>query len=146
MNGGKEKAVILAITKAKAEISETTEVLVPNKLWNTAVSRLYYACFYAVTGLLYSDSIFPKSHSGTSKLFNLHYVKNGVCTEEMAKHFAELFSMRQAADYEYETEYEESDVTPKDFIGYLYLVMLILYRSYAKGNRDRLSPGYVGAY
>lgn len=28
------------------------EVLIENKLWNTAINRMYYACFYAVGALL----------------------------------------------------------------------------------------------
>ena len=35
-----------------------------NKLWNTAVNRLYYACYYAVIALLVEKDIHAQKHSG----------------------------------------------------------------------------------
>jgi uncharacterized protein (UPF0332 family) len=36
---------------------------VDNELWNTAVNRLYYACYYAVTALLVSEEIITQTHA-----------------------------------------------------------------------------------
>ena len=35
-----------------------------NGLWNTAINRLYYACYYAVTALLLANDINASTHSG----------------------------------------------------------------------------------
>ncbi len=37
--------------RAKETLVEI-ETLIENKFWNTAVNRLYYACFYAVWGFI----------------------------------------------------------------------------------------------
>jgi len=34
------------------ETYKEVDILVENQLWNTAVNRLYYSCFYAVIALL----------------------------------------------------------------------------------------------
>ena len=45
-NTEKENLVNHKLQKAKDTIAEA-ELLMENKMWNAAVSRLYYACFYA---------------------------------------------------------------------------------------------------
>ena len=44
------------------------------------------------------------------RLFSQHYIKSGLIKEEYGKLFATLMDMRQKADYEFEIEYEKSDV------------------------------------
>lgn len=34
--------------------------------WNTAVNRMYYACFYAASALLVANQIEVKSHDGAT--------------------------------------------------------------------------------
>ena len=41
------------ISKAQETFREV-EKHIENELWNTAINRLYYACYYAVTALLIS--------------------------------------------------------------------------------------------
>jgi len=48
---------------AKETISEV-ETLIQNEFWNTAINRLYYACFYAVSAFLIKNGIETSSHSG----------------------------------------------------------------------------------
>ena len=48
MNAEKAELVALRIAGAKKTFREVEEYLVENQLWNTAVNRLYYACFYSV--------------------------------------------------------------------------------------------------
>ena len=78
MNPEQKELVAHAIAKAKETYSEVVDVHIENGLWNTSVNRLYYACFHAVTALLASNGIYPKSHSGTNHLFNLHFIKPGI--------------------------------------------------------------------
>ena len=64
------------LSKAKETLADV-DVLVQNKLWNMAVNRLYYACFYAVGALLANAEIYSKTHSGTRQMFGLHFVATG---------------------------------------------------------------------
>jgi len=43
----KTELVIHKLNKARKTIIEA-ELLINNKMWNAAVNRIYYACFYAV--------------------------------------------------------------------------------------------------
>ena len=45
--------------------------------YNTAVNRLYYACFYAVNALLLKYGIPAHTHNGTKSMLGLHFVSNG---------------------------------------------------------------------
>ena len=47
----KDNYVKYRLEKAE-ETYEVAELLIENEKWNSAVNRLYYASFYAVTGLL----------------------------------------------------------------------------------------------
>jgi uncharacterized protein (UPF0332 family) len=59
----KEDYVNYRFNKALSTISEV-EVLIENKFWNTAINRMYYACFYAVSALLVNEDIHTSSHTG----------------------------------------------------------------------------------
>lgn len=67
---------------------------------NTAVSRLYYACFYAVSALLLAKGLSAVKHSGIRSLFGQHYVKTGLISKELAAFYNDLFESRQESDYE----------------------------------------------
>ena len=109
MNPEKSEYINRRIANAKKTLDEV-EILIENKLWNTAVNRVYYACFYAVTALLHNYDLDTKTHSGTQNVFGLHFVKTGIISKELSKFYSTLFGMRQNADYEDEYEYEEKDV------------------------------------
>ena len=51
------------LSRAHETLNEV-EILIENKLWNTAINRLYYACFYAVNALLVSLKIKAQTHAG----------------------------------------------------------------------------------
>jgi len=110
MNPENAELVKLRIANAKKTLGEVEEVLIENQLWNTAVNRLYYACFHAVTALLNKFGFETKTHSGVLTLFGLHFVKTGTIDRDLAKFYSTLFEMRQSADYEVEIDYEEKDV------------------------------------
>lgn len=55
------------ITRAKETLNEVS-ILIENKLWNTAVNRLYYACYYAVMALLIKKGIKTRTHMGARQM------------------------------------------------------------------------------
>ncbi len=112
MSAEKEELVALRIAGAKKTFHEVEEYLVENQLWNTAVNRLYYACFYAVLALLHKVDMDTKTHSGALHVFGLHFIKTGIIDKKHHKFYTTLFEMRQDADYEAGVDYEREDVLP----------------------------------
>ncbi|GAB1417157.1 hypothetical protein MASR2M117_25630 [Paludibacter sp.] len=58
-----------------------------NELWNTAINRLYYACYYAVSALLIANQIETHTHAGVRQMLALHFVKTG----KLSKHYFNIF-------------------------------------------------------
>ena len=73
---------------------------IKNGFYNTAVNRMYYACYYAVSALLVIKQITTKSHGGVKQMFSLHYVKTGIVPKEFGKFYNGLFEERSTGDYE----------------------------------------------
>lgn len=86
---GREELVKYRVTKAR-EAFEEVELHIENELWNTAVNRLYYACYYAVVALLIEKDIQPHTHSGVRQLFGLHFVKSGLVDNSIGKFFSDI--------------------------------------------------------
>ena len=105
----KKELVSYRITRARETFNEVN-LHIENKLWNTAINRLYYACYYAVTALLVNNDIKAQTHAGVRQMFGLHFVKSGIVDIELGKFFSELFDMRQTGDYEDYIEFMETDV------------------------------------
>ncbi|MFN3690486.1 MAG: HEPN domain-containing protein, partial [Fimbriimonadales bacterium] len=60
------------------ESLEAAKVLAAANLFPEAVSRLYYAAFYAVNALLLQHDLSSRKHTGVQALFNKHFVKTGL--------------------------------------------------------------------
>jgi uncharacterized protein (UPF0332 family) len=105
----REELVAYKIARAKETLSEV-ELHIQNKLWITAVNRLYYACFYAVGALLTDREIESQTHSGTKQMFSLHFIKPGIIKPESGKFYSTIFSLRQTGDYDAFITFEEETV------------------------------------
>jgi len=95
----KTELVKYRLTRARETYNEVS-ILVKNELWNTAVNRLYYSCFYAVIALLADQEIEVQSHSGARQMFGLHFIKTGKIDPETGRFLARLFDLRQTGDYD----------------------------------------------
>jgi uncharacterized protein (UPF0332 family) len=93
-----EDYVKYCLQRAKQTIEEV-KILIENKFWNTAINRMYYACFYAVGALLYKKGVQTLSHSGTRLKFGQLFVQTGLVNKKLGKHYSELFEKRQKGDY-----------------------------------------------
>lgn len=71
-----------------------------NGFYNTAVNRLYYACFYAASALLVNNGIEVKSHEGVRQKLGQHFVLAGKLTPEQGKFYSQLFNKRSTGDYD----------------------------------------------
>lgn len=97
------------IQRAKETIVEV-DVLVENAFWNSAINRMYYACFYAVGALLVKHGIETTSHSGTRQKFGQLFVKTGKIERTLGKHYSDLFEKRHKGDYNDFFDYDEETV------------------------------------
>lgn len=92
-----------AIVAYRLENSHKTlneiSIHIEHELWNTAVNRLYYACYYAVTALLISSNIEAQTHAGVRRMLALHFTKTGKLSIKLSKFYTDLFENRQTSDY-----------------------------------------------
>lgn len=75
------------------------ETHIGNGFYNTAVNRMYYACYYAASAILVANHIATKSHDGVKQMFSMHLVKTGVLPERFGKFYSRLFDKRTKGDY-----------------------------------------------
>lgn len=107
----KERLEMVAyrITRAKETLKEV-DLHIENQLWATAINRLYYACFYAVSGLLLKNDIKVQSHAGTRQMFGLHFIKSDIISKELGKFYSNIFNLRHTGDYDDFVEFDKEDV------------------------------------
>lgn len=98
MIGSKEDYINYRIQKAE-ETFDDAKLLVSYNRYNSAVNRLYYACFYMVNALLLSKDMQAQTHNGVKTLFFKEYIKTGIIEPELGKLYSDLFDWRQEADY-----------------------------------------------
>ena len=79
-----------------AEVSSHRE----NGFYNTAVNRMYYACYYAASALLIAHHIETKSHEGVRQQLGLNFVLTGKISQEQGRFYSRLFSKRTTGDYD----------------------------------------------
>ncbi len=97
------------LQRAKETILEV-EVLIENHFWNSAINRMYYACYYAVGALLVLNGVETSSHSGMRQKFGQLFVKTGEINRDLGKHYSELFEKRHKGDYNDFFDYDEDTV------------------------------------
>ncbi len=93
-----------------AQALEAAEASMERFLYNDAVNRIYYACFYAVSALLVSRGLSSKKHSGVRSLFERHFVKDGPLPRQLGRFYHQLFDSRQEGDYADFVAFAQEDV------------------------------------
>lgn len=91
--------VCYRIESAENTLAEV-EIHRANGFYNTAVNRLYYACYYAATAILIANGIEVKSHDGVRMNLGKYIVQEGILTPELGRYFSRLFSKRSTGDYD----------------------------------------------
>lgn len=84
--------------------------------YNTAINRLYYACYYAAVALLVKHGITPSTHTGVKQMLGMHFVATGRLPRELGRCFSLLFERRHSSDYDdfaYSSEEEIDELMPK---------------------------------
>lgn len=84
--------------------------------YNTAINRLYYACYYATVALLVKHGLNPGTHAGVKQMLGMHFVATGRLPREVGRTFSLLFERRHSSDYDdfaYPTADEVTELLPK---------------------------------
>jgi uncharacterized protein (UPF0332 family) len=107
--------------KRAEESFDEALIMIENKKWNAAVSRLYYSCYYAVIALLLKSNIEARSHSGVRTKFSDTFIKTGDIDVKFGKLFSHLADYRQKGDYGDLYDFDDKIVLPlvdqvKEFI------------------------------
>ena len=103
------------LSRAKETLAEIPHLKDMGYL-NTAVNRLYYACYYAVVALLIKNHIHASTHAGVKQMLGLHFVSKGLISRESNRSFSLLFERRHSSDYDdfvYATSEEVDELLPK---------------------------------
>lgn len=95
----KQDYISYKLQKAGQSLKEA-RLLIDNNMPDTAVSRMYYASFYAVNALLVSNDFNPKTHSGAKSLFNKEFILTHKLQERFSDFYSFLMAKRFEADYD----------------------------------------------
>jgi len=101
--------VKLRIERARTSLKEA-QLLIDSGFVIGGVNRLYYACFYAVNALLFSEGLSSSRHSGVISLFERHWIKTDRLPVQMGKYYRQLFERRQEGDYRDTAKFERQEV------------------------------------
>jgi len=99
------------ITLRMQQAGETlreAQILLGEHAGRGAVSRAYYAMFYAVLALLATRGLGSSKHSGMISLFDREFVKPGELPKELSRSLHLAFERRQQADYGELVELDEA--------------------------------------
>lgn len=102
--------VLYRIHSAKDLLTEIDDHI-KRGYYNTAMNRMYYACFYAVSALLLHAGIDGvKTHEGVRQMFGKHFIQTELLPKEWGRFYTIVFNNRSAADYEDFKTYDLSAV------------------------------------
>lgn len=87
------------VERAEETLEEVTH-LIDQGYYNTAINRLYYACYYTVSALLLKNKIDAYTHAGVKQMFGLHFISTGKISSMYGRFYSDMFKDRQSSDYE----------------------------------------------
>ncbi|GAB2571124.1 HEPN domain-containing protein [Spirosoma areae] len=111
MNDDKQ-ALISYRLECSNEMMSDARSLIAEGRWKSAVNRLYYAVFQAVSALMIQESIRIKSHSGAKAMLELHFIKTERIDKKWSKFYINLSDSREESDYGAFVEFTQEDVLP----------------------------------
>ncbi len=102
--------LLASYKKRSLEETKTAELLFNSHLFAGAISRAYYACFYAINYLLLQQGIEVKTHKQLAIEFRKRFIKTGKLDKELSKILDRLFNTRMIVDYDASVELEIDQV------------------------------------
>ena len=109
------------ISRASKNI-KSAELLWREEDFESAVSRAYYAMFYAAEAVLWTQNLRFSSHKGVISNFGKHFIKTGIFNAQLGSHLRSAFDRRLAGDYMYDMSTTESEAREtlewaREFVG-----------------------------
>jgi uncharacterized protein (UPF0332 family) len=97
----KEEAKALANYRFErsSETKEEAQILLSQGKINGAMSRVYYALFYAAKALLATKELDSSKHAAVIALFHREFVKPEIVSKNNAKLLNQAFELRAKGDY-----------------------------------------------
>lgn len=99
-----------ALEKA-ADAIENARYNLKGDFFATTANRAYYACYYCIIALLYTQNVYSKTHQGARAKFSELFIKTSIFPIGISDSIAMLFDYRQEADYDLDEDitYEEAE-------------------------------------
>jgi uncharacterized protein (UPF0332 family) len=91
---------IQALIEKARRYLRSTELLIQDGDYDSAVSRAYYAMFYAAEAALLKKEMTFSSHKAVISAFGRYFVKTGIFDKRMGRDLNIIFGERQLGDYE----------------------------------------------
>ena len=91
--------VRLYIERANLDL-KAAQATLDDGFYGVAVSRAYYAMFYAVGALLASRGLARSKHTAVHAAFGEHFVKTGLIEPQYLRRLVDAFEARSDADYD----------------------------------------------
>ena len=111
MKGTKKDLIKYRLLRAQDTLDDA-HILAEKNKWNSAINRLYYACYYAVMALLLDSDLKPTTHNGAKSQFSEHFVSTNKISKELGKIYSQLFTWRQKGDYDDLFDFDSEKVMP----------------------------------
>ncbi len=89
-----------ALLTRAGESLASAQLLLNSALYDDAVSRTYYAMFYAAKAALDSIDIKTRSHAEVINQFGLQFIKSSQLDNQYGKMLTQVFQSRQISDYD----------------------------------------------
>ncbi len=93
----------MLIEKADGNL-QSSRLLIDKGFNDIAVSRSYYAMFYAAEAILLTENLKFSSHSGVVSQFGLNFVRKGIFQPELGRDLNRAFDDRTSADYGFQSD------------------------------------------
>ncbi|MFQ6132680.1 MAG: HEPN domain-containing protein [Armatimonadota bacterium] len=100
---------VRALLRRADENIEAAQLLRRGGIPSVAVSRCYYAMFYAVAALLLNDDMEFSSHGAVHAAFGQHFAKTARLDPKFHRYLLDAFRARQGADYATDPEISDED-------------------------------------
>ena len=93
------KIEIQQYIKRSEDAIETVKILIDHKKYPDAVSKAYYAMYYAASALLRTKELDASKHSGVISQFGLHFAKTNIIDKIHHRRLIKAYNDRDVADY-----------------------------------------------
>jgi uncharacterized protein (UPF0332 family) len=92
-----------ALAKA-VDALENARYNLQGNFYGAVANRAYYACYYCLVALLYTQKVYSKTHQGAKAKVSELFIKTSIFPVEISDAIALLFDYRQEADYDLDAE------------------------------------------